>query len=236
MTDDGKAHIEEIDEACMEPLMMYYYPYTMVNAEGENELKQMLAASGMTLDDMPLEMWEQMGAQVRPVITSMRDSMGDEMIHSSAISCTMLCYDSIGYDYEEIQMDYLKRTGLGMILMTLLMVVSAILTGLVASRVAARVGCDLREGIFKKVISFSDAEINKFSTASLITRSTNDVQQIQMVTVMLLRMVLYAPVLAIGGIFKGDADRSKYGMGYFYSGCRNSGRVRCVNGDCTAKV
>ncbi len=154
MTDDGKAHIEEIDEACMEPLMMYYYPYTMVNAEGENELKQMLAASGMTLDDMPLEMWEQMGAQVRPVITSMRDSMGDEMIHSSAISCTMLCYDSIGYDYEEIQMDYLKRTGLGMILMTLLMVVSAILTGLVASRVAARVGCDLREGIFKKVISF----------------------------------------------------------------------------------
>lgn len=202
MTDDGKAHIEEIDEACMEPLMMYYYPYTMVNADGENELKQMLAASGMTLDDMPLEMWEQMGAQVRTVITSMRDSMGDEMMHSSAISCTMLCYDSIGYDYEEIQMDYLKRTGLGMILMTLLMVVSAILTGLVASRVAARVGCDLREGIFKKVISFSDAEINKFSTASLITRSTNDVQQIQMVTVMLLRMVLYAPVLAIGGILK----------------------------------
>ena len=106
------------------------------------------------------------------------------------------------YNYKDIQMSYLKRVGVEMILMTLLMVASAILTGLVAARVAAGVGCDLRESIFKRVISFSDAEINRFSTASLITRSTNDVQQIQMVTVMLLRMVLYAPVLAVGGIIK----------------------------------
>ena len=202
MTDDGKDHIDEIDQACMEPMMMYYYPYTMVDSDEDNQLKQMLAASGMTLDELPPEMWSQMGTQMKQMIDSMRDSMGDDMTMSSAITCTRTCYDSMDYNYKDIQMSYLKRVGVEMILMTLLMVASAILTGLVAARVAAGVGCDLRESIFKRVISFSDAEINRFSTASLITRSTNDVQQIQMVTVMLLRMVLYAPVLAVGGIIK----------------------------------
>lgn len=202
MTDDGKDHIDEIDQACMEPMMMYYYPYTMVDSGEDNQLKQMLAASGMTLDELPPEMWSQMGTQMKQMIDSMRDSMGDDMMMSSAITCTRTCYDSMDYNYKDIQMSYLKRVGVEMILMTLLMVASAILTGLVAARVAAGVGCDLRESIFKRVISFSDAEINRFSTASLITRSTNDVQQIQMVTVMLLRMVLYAPVLAVGGIIK----------------------------------
>ena len=202
MTDDGKDHIDEIDQACMEPMMMYYYPYTMVDSDEDNQLKQMLAASGMTLDELPPEMWSQMGTQMKQMIDSMRDSMGDDMMMSSAITCTRTCYDSMDYNYKDIQMSYLKRVGVEMILMTLLMVASAILTGLVAARVAAGVGCGLRESIFKRVISFSDAEINRFSTASLITRSTNDVQQIQMVTVMLLRMVLYAPVLAVGGIIK----------------------------------
>ena len=202
MTDDGKDHIDEIDQACMEPMMMYYYPYTMVDSDEDNQLKQMLAASGMTLDELPPEMWSQMGTQMKQMIDSMRDSMGDDMMMSSAITCTRSCYDSMDYNYKDIQMSYLKRVGVEMILMTLLMVASAVLTGLVAARVAAGVGCDLRESIFKRVISFSDAEINRFSTASLITRSTNDVQQIQMVTVMLLRMVLYAPVLAVGGIIK----------------------------------
>ena len=202
MTDDGKDHIDEIDQACMEPMMMYYYPYTMVDSDEDNQLKQMLAASGMTLDELPPEMWSQMGTQMKQMIDSMRDSMGDDMMMSSAITCTRTCYDSMDYNYKDIPMSYLKRVGVEMILMTLLMVASAILTGLVAARVAAGVGCDLRESIFKRVISFSDAEINRFSTASLITRSTNDVQQIQMVTVMLLRMVLYAPVLAVGGIIK----------------------------------
>lgn len=202
MTDDGKDHIDEIDQACMEPMMMYYYPYTMVDSDEDNQLKHMLAASGMTLDELPPEMWSQMGTQMKQMIDSMRDSMGDDMMMSSAITCTRTCYDSMDYNYKDIQMSYLKRVGVEMILMTLLMVASAILTGLVAARVAAGVGCDLRESIFKRVISFSDAEINRFSTASLITRSTNDVQQIQMVTVMLLRMVLYAPVLAVGGIIK----------------------------------
>ena len=118
------------------------------------------------------------------------------------ITATRICYDSFGYDYKAGQMSYLKWAAVKMLGMSLLMAAAAVLIGLVASRVAASVACGLREKVFNKVIAFSDAEINKFSTASLITRSTNDVQQIQMVTVMMLRMVLYAPILSIGGIVK----------------------------------
>ncbi len=202
ITDEGKEHIEALDGACTIPLMMYYYPYSMVESDEENEIKSMLEASGITLDDLPAEMWMAMGEQMRPTVEAMAESMGEDYLKSAAIACTRICYDSIEFDYSDIQMDYLKLAAVKMLAMTLLMVFAAIMIGLVASKVAARVGCTLRENVFKKVITFSDAEINKFSTASLITRSTNDVQQIQMVTVMLLRMVLYAPIMAVGGILK----------------------------------
>ena len=201
MTDDGKDHIDEIDQACMEPMMMYYYPYTMVDSDEDNQLKQMLAASGMTLDELPPEMWSQMGTQMKQMIDSMRDSMGDDMMMSSAITCTRTCYDSMDYNYKDIQMSYLKRVGVEMILMTLLMVASAVLTGLVAARVAAGVGCDLRESIFKRLLYPPDGGGHRACERGRLP-ATNDVQQIQMVTVMLLRMVLYAPVLAVGGIIK----------------------------------
>lgn len=139
---------------------------------------------------------------MKPTVDGMLDSMGEDYMESTAIACTRICYDSFGYDYKAGQMSYLKWAAVKMLGMSLLMAAAAVLIGLVASRVAASVACGLREKVFNKVIAFSDAEINKFSTASLITRSTNDVQQIQMVTVMMLRMVLYAPILSIGGIVK----------------------------------
>lgn len=142
------------------------------------------------------------GMTLKSLMESMKDKMGDENFQSSAKTCTVTCYEMSEYDYKHDQIAYLVKTGVKMLGMTLLMVASMVLVGLLASRVGAGVGCSLREQIFTKVISFSDNEINKFSTASLITRSTNDVQQIQMVTVMLLRMVLYAPILAVGGIIK----------------------------------
>ena len=147
-------------------------------------------------------MWAQIGEQMKPTVDGMLDSMGEDYMESTAIACTRICYDSFGYDYKAGQMSYLKWAAVKMLGMSLLMAAAAVLIGLVASRVAASVACGLREKVFNKVIAFSDAEINKFSTASLITRSTNDVQQIQMVTVMMLRMVLYAPILSIGGIVK----------------------------------
>lgn len=236
MTDEGKEHIDEIDEACQIPMMMYFYPYKMATATEDNQLKSMLQVTGIDLDDLTVEQWialsqmdlSAVGSQVpgadqsidgtqtpgtvqdtdgsgmtlKSLMESMKDKMGDENFQSSAKTCTVTCYEMSEYDYKQDQIGYLVKTGVKMLGMTLLMVVSMVLVGLLASRVGAGVGCSLREQIFTKVISFSDNEINKFSTASLITRSTNDVQQIQMVTVMLLRMVLYSPILAVGGIIK----------------------------------
>ena len=111
-------------------------------------------------------------------------------------------YTLLGYDLNAIQRNYLLITGAKMLAMTLLMVAAAIGVGFIGAKTAAAIGRDLREKLFTKVIGFSNADINKFSTASLITRSTNDVQQVQQVSVMMLRIVLYAPIIGIGGIIK----------------------------------
>lgn len=137
---------------------------------------------------------------LRKVFEKKLSGLGDSTISSYAKSFAKKEYKVCGMDVDKLQTDYMLKTGGKMISMTLLMVMAAILVGFFASKVAAGVGRDLREKIFTKVMKFSNAELDKFSTASLITRSTNDVQQIQMVTVMLLRMVLYAPILALGGV------------------------------------
>ena len=139
-------------------------------------------------------------------------TLSDSLITSAAITFIRSEYEAINLDLDKIRMDYLWNVGFKMIALTILMMAAAFVTGLLGSRVAAAVGRDLREGIFSKVISFSSAEIDSFSTASLITRSTNDIQQVQMVCVMLLRIVLYAPILGIGGVIRVAA--TKTGMGW----------------------
>ena len=109
-------------------------------------------------------------------------------------------YEQLGIDMGAMQMSYLVRLGVQMLGVAALMMIASIAVGFIASRTAAKTARGLRERLFEKVISFSDAEVQSFSAASLITRGTNDIQQIQMVMVMLLRMVLYSPILAIGGI------------------------------------
>ena len=110
-------------------------------------------------------------------------------------------YSSLGVDMNVLQQNYLLSAGGKMLLIALLMMAVSVTVGFFAATTAAKVGRDLRAGVFRNVVSFSSAEIDRFSTASLITRSTNDIQQIQMVIVMLLRMVIYAPILGIGGVF-----------------------------------
>lgn len=130
------------------------------------------------------------------------ESIGSTQMKSMGIAFAVNCDTNAGIDVHNVQIKYLWAAGAKMIGMTMLMGAAAILLGYMASRVGAGVGRDLREKTFKQVVSFSNAEMDKFSTASLITRSTNDIQQIQMVTSMMLRMILYAPVLGIGGIVK----------------------------------
>lgn len=130
------------------------------------------------------------------------DTMGSSLVKSMGIAYAVSCDEAAGIDIDDVQQSYLLSAGLKMVGMALIMGVVTVLVGFFASRVGAGIGMNLREKVFKQVVSFSNAEMDKFSTASLITRSTNDIQQIQMVSVMLLRMVAYAPILGIGGVLK----------------------------------
>lgn len=139
-------------------------------------------------------------------------TVGSDTLKSMGIRYAVSCDEASGVDVEKVQMSYLWSTGGKMALFAVLMMVSAVFVTLLASRVGASIGRDLRQKVFGKVIGFSNAELEKFSTASLITRATNDVQQIQMVSTMTLRMVLYAPIIGIGGIF--CVYRTGVGMGW----------------------
>lgn len=140
--------------------------------------------------------------QIRQKAVDAMGDMSDMMISQVATQYVQQEYTDQGIDLNAMQRNYLFTTGGKMLAMSVLMIVVAIFAGLLASRTAASISRDLRQQVFQQVVSYSSAEVNKFSTASLITRCTNDVQQIQMVMVILLRMILYAPILAIGGIFK----------------------------------
>lgn len=130
------------------------------------------------------------------------DHLKDTMGKSIAIAFVQQEYQAIGVNLDDHQMNYLKKSGIYMVGISFITMVLAALVTFVASKMAAATSKELRDQIFKKVISFSNEEMNQFSTASLITRCTNDVQQIQMVMVVLFRMVLYAPIIGIGGIIK----------------------------------
>lgn len=151
------------------------------------------------------DMLEFMGAEGRNALIGQMDqqmdSMQDSMI-AQAAGYIKDAYTHIGIDTDQIETTYILRTGAKMLALAFLGMAASILVGLLASRVGAGVGRRLRENVFRKVVGFSNAEFDKFSTASLITRSTNDIQQIQLLLVMILRMVLYAPIMAIGGIWK----------------------------------
>ena len=140
------------------------------------------------------------------------DTMGSSLVKTTGIAYAIACDKAAGVDVDKIQKTYLVYAGLKMVGMALLMGAVTVLVGFFASKVAAGIGMTLRENVFKKVVGFSNAEMDRFSTASLITRSTNDIQQIQMVSVMLLRMVAYAPILGIGGVLK--VVQTGAGMGW----------------------
>lgn len=159
------------------------------------------------------------GAMDKNQILSMRDTMedtidtmGSSLVKSMGIAYAVAADKDAGVNVDKIQKSYLLSAGLKMVGMALLMGLVTVLVGFFASRIGAGIGMTLRDGVFKRVVGFSNAEMDRFSTASLITRSTNDIQQIQMVSVMLLRMVAYAPILGIGGVIK--VMQTGAGMGW----------------------
>ena len=149
---------------------------------------------------------------MRDSTQKMVDAMGDSMITASKAAYAASCDEAAGLNLAQIQTSYLWKKGLQMAGLAAIMMACAIFVSYLASKVGAGVGRSLRGRLYEKVMHFSNAEMEHFSTASLITRSTNDVQQIQMVTAIFLRMLAYAPILGIGGIIKVIQTRS--GMGW----------------------
>ena len=196
---------ESLDEMSIEEIgqmmQMELTTYEAENDDGEMVtyvdmrpmMKQLIASGAMTQDGIE---------QSREYMENMIDSVGSSTLHAMGTAYAASCDEKAGLDVEHIQKNYLWSEGGKMAAMSLLMLAVAVVVGYLASRVGAGVGRDLREKIFGKVVGFSNTEMDKFSTASLITRSTNDIQQIQFLTVMILRIVLYAPIMAIGGILK----------------------------------
>ncbi len=140
--------------------------------------------------------------EISATINKMFAAQGENMINQMAIAAVKTEYETIGMDIGNLQRDYILRIGGAMLLISLLGGACTISVGFLAARTAAGAARDIRKGTFKKVESFSGAEFNQFSTASLITRSTNDVTQVQMVIFMMIRMVFYAPIIGIGGVIR----------------------------------
>ncbi|MEY8412588.1 ABC transporter ATP-binding protein [Lachnospiraceae bacterium 62-26] len=157
--------------------------------------RPMLLCTGF---DMGSESVVEMETQMEEKLSSMPETM----VEQAAAVYIENIYKKLGIDIDRKETGYILETGAKMLALAALGMIASILVGLLSSRVGAHVGQGLRRDVFRKVVGFSSGEFDKFSTASLITRSTNDIQQIQLLTVMILRMVLYAPILAAGGIFK----------------------------------
>ena len=177
---------------------------TTKQMEGQlkEQMSQVPGIEKMSVFDIFGMMDDTQRAAIVDKITEQMDKMPDSILDQTAISYVKSTYEQIGMDTGHMSTVYILKTGAKMLGLAALGMAASILACLMASRVGSKVGRGLRRDTFRKVIGFSNAEFDKFSTASLITRSTNDIQQIQLLTVMILRIVLYAPIMAIGGILK----------------------------------
>lgn len=200
-----KQELNEADDALLLPLLINYQVSAMQDTAQRDQIMAIMAGSTYDPGQSPLE-------KVRSQAKETMDTMGDSMVKSMGIAYAVSCDQAAGLDMEKIQFTYLLKEGLKMIGIALILGAAAVAIGFFGSRIGAGIGRDLREKTFQKVVGFSNAEMDRFSTASLITRSTNDIQQIQMVSAMLIRMAAYAPILGIGGIIK--VAKTGAGMGW----------------------
>lgn len=197
----SKDERENLDHLLEKPMMLYYGM-----CSGSDESKAMTENMGLQEGTDPVQalgtMPEEMKTQILQEMNEKLENMPESIVSQSAILAVKKEYTELGEDLDKLQMDYIIRSGAQMVLMALVIMLAAVTVTFLSSKVAARMGHDLRGDIYSKVIGFSSNEYHKFSTASLITRSTNDVQQVQQVMTMTFRILLYAPILGIGGVIK----------------------------------
>ena len=200
---------DELSKILSDPLMEYS---VVTNEETENKIKNAFISKvpeeqKQILENMSvLEILKTMPEEQRNVVlsefTKQIDNMESSIKEQAAVTEVKNLYSKMGIDTDKIQNNYILFQGLQMLGVALISMLSAISIMLLSARVAAKLGKTLREKVFKKVLKFSTGELNKFSTASLITRSTNDIQQIQMLIAILFRVVVYAPIIGVGGFIK----------------------------------
>ena len=211
LKDLNKDEIQELENIMAKPLMILS---ELQNEENASKIKEKMLSeqnlsqerysyiSQMSIMEIIKNIPEEDIENILNEINGSLDAMSNSILSQAAIQKVKSEYEAIGIDLDSIQNKYIFLVGLQMLGVALISMLSAVTIMFLSSRVAAKLGKTLREKIFKKVLSFSTAEINSFSTASLITRSTNDVQQIQQLLTMLFRVVVYAPIIGIGGILR----------------------------------
>ncbi len=205
----GKAESKQLNTSMGKALLsVSFIEQVMVDP---TKAAAMAQASGFDLSKIPAgaDLFTLLGqlpdaqrAQMSAAFNARFETLGSKMINQMAVAAVKSEYTALGLNTSTLQTNYILHTGMLMLLVTLLSVTCTIIVGFLAARTAAGLARDLRRRVFQRVESFSGIEFDKFSTASLITRSTNDVTQIQMVTFMMLRMVIYAPIIGVGGVIR----------------------------------
>ena len=188
LNDVSKDERESLNDILGKPVMI------VTTLEGQENSDQIFMGISM----MPKEQRDAQFSQMADKF----DGISGSMVTQAATAYIKNEYKSIGIDIDKMQINYILFTGAKMIGIALISMAAAVVVGFIGARVAAKVARDLRRKVFGKVMDFSNKEMEQFSTASLITRSTNDIQQIQMFIVILLKVVLYAPILGLGGVYK----------------------------------
>ena len=192
---------DKLGSILAEPMMVL----TSVSS-GSDEMQAAFAKMGVPEGADPLEVLAQMPQEARKSITDKFEEkikdMPESIVTQAGVAYVKTEYEAIGEDVDAMQMHYIKVAGVRMLGMALVTMLCAICVVFLSARVAAALGHDLRNAVYRKVITFSSREYHKFSTASLITRCTNDIQQVQQVMAMLFRIVLYAPILGLGGVIR----------------------------------
>lgn len=209
--------LEDIDQDTREELnQILQKPFTYLllfsgDSEASQELEQQMMENlpeemrqipDLTMMDVLEMMPEESRQEMTKEIDQAMEDMPDTLYEQSAVQFIRSEYEMLGMDTDQIQLNYIFMSGLKMLGLALVSMVATISVGFLGSRIAARLARDLRNQVFTKVVEFSEGEMKQFSTASLITRSTNDIQQVQMLLVFLLRTIFYAPIIAIGGVVK----------------------------------
>ena len=209
LKDISKENHEKLNQILQKPFT-YLLFFRGETEEGKKITEQILKNLPEQLSTIPnmtvMKLFEMLPKEQRQDVLKQLDQkmkdIPDMMLEQSAIQFVKTEYQNLGMDTDRIQTNYIFISGLKMLGLALISMAATVMVGFLGARISARLARDLRNQVFQKVVDFSESEMKQFSTASLITRSTNDIQQVQMLMVFLLRTIFYAPIIAIGGVIK----------------------------------